>query len=178
MAMSQAEKDARRRDRLIEKAREYTTGTYSRKYVAPLFQKMVRAEWGSCPGEFTPAVVDGELKMVYRPHRYCACVTCGKVKRWNAGIKELHTGHFLASRCNSILYEETNVAPQCASCNYYKSGAQAAFKTWMMACRGEEIVQRLHQLKATVRSFTREELVDMRIGYQTRLKAAEERMKA
>ena len=176
MALSQAEKDARKRDRLIEKAREFTTGTYIRRFVAPKFQKMVRAEWGAQPAGYATAVVDGEVKYIPRQVGQCVCVTCGKVQAWDSGIKGMHTGHFLASRRNSILFEETNVAPQCSHCNFYLSGAPQAFRRWMLAVHGEEVVERLQHLKTTIRSFERDELVDMRLEFQSRLKAAEERM--
>ena len=175
--LTDQEKQARRRERMLEKAREYTYGTYSRKFVAPLFQKMIRAEFGAKASGETPAVVDGQLHMVTRRRGECVCVTCGKVLAWDSGIKGMHTGHFLASRRNAILFEETNVAPQCSHCNYYGSGAQQRFRIWMLACRGEEIVERLQQLKNTVVKFDREQLVDMRIEYQARLRAAEERMR-
>jgi hypothetical protein len=42
--------------------------------------------------------------------------------------------------------------------------------------RGERVIARLEALKNTSRTFTREELVDMRIGYRERLKAAERLM--
>ena len=174
--LTDKEKLARKRERMLEKAREYQTSTYIRKFVAPLFQRVIRAEWGARPADVTPAIVDGELKMVRRDRGECVCVTCGKVLPWDSGIKGMHTGHFLASRRNAILFEETNVAPQCSSCNYYSAGAQGRFRIWMLACRGEEIVQRLQQLKTTIKKFDREELVDMRLGYMARLQAAEERM--
>ena len=88
----------------------------------------------------------------------------------------MHTGHFLGSRCNSIVYEEANVAPQCSKCNVYRSGAPQEFRTWMLAVRGAEVVERLERLKPQSRQFSREELVDMRIAFQARLKAAMEKM--
>ena len=174
--LTEAEKRSRKRDRMIEASRQYQTSTYIRKFVAPLFQKCIRAEWGSRPADVTPAIVDGELTMVRRERGECVCVTCGKVEPWSGGLGGMHSGHFLASRRNSILFEETNICPQCSGCNAYRSGAPQAFRQWMLACRGEEIVQRLHQLKATTVQFTREELVDMRLEYDARLKAAEKRM--
>lgn len=89
----------------------------------------------------------------------------------------IETGHFLASRRNSILFEEDNVAPQCKVCNKHRGGEQQLYRKWMIAVRGLEVVERLERLKNEVVSFTREQLVDMRIGYQRRLGAAEERMK-
>ena len=102
-------------------------------------------------------------------------MTCGKVCRWDH--KGTHAGHFLAGRRNSILFEEDNVAPQCAHCNEHLSGAQGEYRKWMIAVRGIEIVEHLERLKQQSVSFSRDELVDMRIGYMARLKAAEESMK-
>jgi hypothetical protein len=43
----------------------------------------------------------------------------------------------------------------------------------MLYVRGEEVVERLERLKTESVSFDREDLVDMRIEYADRLKAAE-----
>jgi len=104
------------------------------------------------------------------------CVTCGKVDSWDSGIKGMHTGHFLASRRNSILLEEANVAPQCSSCNFYRSGAPSEFRMWMEAVRPASI-ERLENLKRQSVSWTLDDLVDKRIEYSKRLKAAELKMK-
>jgi len=40
-----------------------------------------------------------------------------------------------------------------------------------------KVIERLEALKQTSRQFTREELVDMRLEFRRRLKAAEETMK-
>ena len=37
------------RERMLQVAKQYSTGTYIRKYVAPLFQQMLRAEAGAKP---------------------------------------------------------------------------------------------------------------------------------
>lgn len=178
MQLSHEEKATRHRDRLIGKAAEFQTGTYVRKFVAPLFQRMVRAEFGADPRQFVTAVVGGEIQQVARFVGECVCVTCGKVDAWNSGIRGMHTGHFIASRRNSILLEEDNTAPQCSFCNYYQSGNQGAFRKWMLAVRGVETVERLERLKTQSVSFDREQMVDMRIEYTARLKAAEAAMKS
>ena len=176
MTISSDLKAKQHRDRLIEKAKEYQVGTYSRRFVAPLFQKMVRAESGADPRKFVTAVVDGTIRQVARKLGECVCVTCGKVLAWDSGQLGMHTGHFVASRCNSIVYEETNTACQCCSCNIFKHGNPGPFRTWMEAVRGLPEIERLERLKADSRQFTRDELVDMRIGFGIRLKAAIERM--
>lgn len=170
------EKARRKRDRMIETARQYTTGTYSTKYVAPVFQRMIRAEAGAKPDGMTPAIIDGVLRHVFARVGQCVCVTCGKVLPWNSGLGGMHTGHFLSSRRLSILYCESNVAPQCSHCNRFESGAPQRFRAWMIAVRGQDVIDRLEKLKTEVRQFTREELVDLKIEYTRRLKAAEARM--
>lgn len=176
MKLTEQEKAARARAKLLDKAREFTTGTYSRKFVAPLFQRMIRAEFAADPRPFVTAVVDGAIRQVSRRIGQCACVTCGLVQAWDSGIKGMHAGHFIGSRCNSILYEEANVAPQCSRCNYYASGNPQPFRLWMEMVRPDEI-ERLQRLRGQSRSFSREELVDMRIGFQKRLNEAIQRMK-
>lgn len=177
MPLTPEDKAARARDRMIETAKQYQTSTYCRKFVAPIFQEMIRAEWAAIRGVYEYAVVGGELVKVARRIGQCVCVTCGKVERWNSGIHGMHTGHFLASRRNSILFSEQGVAPQCCHCNYHLSGNPQAFRAWMKAVRGDEVIERLERLKTESRSFSREELVDMRIEYSARLKAAVEFMK-
>lgn len=180
--VSPEDKAQRTRQRMIDNSRQYQIGTYTRTFVAPLFQKMIRAEAAALPRGLAPAMMPPVEAVSYVPREVgqCVCVTCGKVLPWkgNGPWKEnaLHTGHFLASRRNSILFEEDNCAPQCSHCNYHRSGEQQLFRKWMLAVRGAEVVERLEKLKNELRVFTRDELVDMRIGYAARLKAAEERM--
>lgn len=178
MKLSESVKAERALYKLLAKAREYTTGTYSRKFVAPLFQRMIRAEWGADDGRYSLAIVDGKAVGVARRIGECVCVTCGKVDWWDSGIKGMHTGHFIGSRCNSILFEETNVAPQCSHCNFYRHGAPQEFRQWMTAVRGEAEVERLERLRSASKSFSREDLVDFRIAFQKRLKIAVDRMRS
>lgn len=177
MKLTPEEKASRERERMLEKAREVSSGTYCRKVVAPIFQRMVRAEAGADPRQYVTAVVDGRIQQVERRIGQVVCVTCGKVDAWDSGIRGMHTGHFLASRRNSILLKEENCAPQCSSCNFYRSGAPSEFRLWMEAVRGNHMIETLQILKRLSVTFSRDELVDMRIEYSRRLKAAQERMK-
>jgi len=170
------EKAERKRQRMLDTARQYSTGTYIRRYVAPVFQQMIRAEAAAQPARSEWCIKQGEPTLVARNKGECVCVTYGKVGPWSGGLGGFHTGHFLASRRNAILFEEENVAPQCSRCNRYESGAPQRFREWMLLARGEETVERLEQLKTTTRQFSREELVDMRIEYAVRLRAAKEKM--
>ncbi len=151
-------------------------GTYIAKFVAPAFQRMIRAEAGARPAGVEPYVAMGEMAWILRLVGSCVCVTCGKVKPWTTHEGTMQTGHFIHDN-NATRFDEDNVAPQCVGCNKYRDGALDDYRLWMAEVRGKETIERLTRLKATVRRFTREELVDMRIGYEARLKAAIERMK-
>lgn len=177
MTLTPEEKAERARQRMIETAHGMSTATYSRKNVAPIFQKMIRAEAAAWPECRAPAVVNGKIYHVDRVVGQCVCVTCGKVAPWTTQIGTMQSGHFLPGRLFSTLYEEDNIAPQCSHCNEHEHGAPDRFRLWMAAVRGEETIERLVRLKATTRQFTGEELVDMRISFAARLKAAEEIMK-
>lgn len=174
--LSPEEKTERARQRMLEKAKELQVGTYVRR-VAKVFQRMIRAEWAAKPVCYEFAVVDGAIAGTFRRQGQCVCVTCGLIGPWSSGIGGMHTGHFLGSRRNSILFEEDNVAPQCSKCNRYRSGAPQEFRQWMLAVRGEDCVERLERLKTMSRQFSLDELVDMRIAFQARLRDAEARMR-
>lgn len=177
MPLSPEEKARRHRQRLLDKAAEFQTSTYLARFVAPDFQRMIRAEFGALPDGFAKAVVKSETTEVPRYVGECVCVTCGKALAWDSGYGGMHTGHFVPSRRNSIVLDEHNVAPQCFACNVHGKGRPAEFQLWMSEVRPDQI-DRLTALKTVSRSFRRDELVDLRIGYLRRIKAAVEQMKA
>ena len=169
------EKADRARQQLIRHAKKRSASSYARGPVAKIFQRMIRAEAAAKPAGTTPAVFAGEIKQVHREVGQVVCVTCGRVCRWDGD--GTNAGHFLAGRSNPILLVEDNIAPQCAYCNQHCSGAQSEYRLWMETVRGPIALANLQELKATQKQFTHEELVDLRIGYAARLKAAEESMK-
>ncbi len=182
MPLSTEERAQRKRDRMIEKAREkrQSPAQYARNVAAPVFQKMIRAEAAAKEAGTSIAVAHGEVREVFREVGQCVCVTCGRVGPWTD--KSVYggtfdTGHFLAGRGASIVFEETGAHPQCKYCNDRLGGNQANYEIWMRHVYGQDEIDRLRRLKAKVRQFTIEEIVDMRIEFGERLKAAEERMK-
>lgn len=178
--LTKQHKAERTRQRMLDKAREYQLGTYSRKFVAPVFQQMIRAEAASEPAGETLAVVNAEIRGVFRKIGQCVCITCGKVAPWKGnsiGGGEIETGHFIASRRMSILFEETNVAPQCKYCNRHLGGNQGCYEQWMLFVYGQDEIDRLRKLKNETVQFTREELVDKRLFYKQRLDLAVDYMK-
>ncbi len=71
------------------------------------------------------------------------CITCGVRKPW----KELQAGHAMSSRCNTILFEERLVRPQCYSCNCKKGGMPDEYHAWMLDQYGEDGYYELLRLK-------------------------------
>ena len=159
-------------DRALQSAKQYSAKKYCTKYVAPEFQKCIRAEWAALPAGETTAVVECELVQVWREVGQCVCVTCGRIAPWTTPEKTMHTGHFIASRRNSILLVEDNVAPQCYRCNFHGGGEQQLFRKWMMHVRGRDAIEEIERRKNTSVSFALHDLVEWKIGYTERLKKA------
>ncbi len=172
MVLTPEERAANKRNKMIQKTREMSGSKYISKFVAPIFQKMIRAEAAAKPACNELVVFKGKLDWIGREVGQCVCVTCGKVQPWSGGCGGMNAGHFLASRRNSILFEELNVWPQCTRCNTYEGGNPQAYRLWMEEVHGQDVIDRLRKLKETSIMFTGDELVDMRIAYQARLDAA------
>ncbi len=160
--LTDAEKADRKRHRMIEKSREYTTPTYVRQFVAPVFQRMIRAEAGAQPAGLTTAISRGSARQFHRRVGECVCVTCGTVTPWTTHQGAMQTGHFI-HHVAAVRFLSDNVAPQCVWCNKHRGGAAEDYRLWMETVRGVETIERLTRLKGTKVRFTCEELVDMRI---------------
>ena len=94
------------------------------------------------------------------------CVTC--LRRFH--FKKLQAGHFVPSRCNSILFHEKNCHAQCCGCNVYQHGNLIPYGIWMAETYGNDLVLDLLRLKHEDRKFRRQELEDMRADYEQRYK--------
>ena len=87
---------------------------------------------------------------------FANCVTCSQRYHW----KELQAGHFVPGRCNSILFEESGVHPQCRRCNYNEGNGPEYF-IFMEKKYGREEIDRLRALRHQQRKFSEPELLDM-----------------
>lgn len=167
--------------RRLENCQSQAIGKYNNK-TAAIFQKMIRAEAAVIEGN-VPAVVLGKIVQVYSPKYKCVCVTCGQVFNWKATGKSagtLDTGHFLAGRHITYLFEESGVHPQCAYDNQHNSGASDHYETYMLHVYGQDEIDRLRAIKADStehwwykagRLERQEWSVRKRIEFQQRLKA-------
>lgn len=171
--LSDQERAERSRQRDLRTAKSKGATGYKNQIVAPLFQRMIRAEFGADPRPYVTAVVLGKIKQVHRDIGEVACVTCGDVYDWTDPYKRINTGHFMG-RGNPVLFDPYNVAPQCVVCNAHNYGQRDLFRIWVAFVHGAEHVERLERLKNETRQFTEHELVDLAIAFRARLKAAEQ----
>ncbi len=150
------------------------------KLTAAALQKAIRAEAGACVGP-TPCVQNGVYTHVIAPLGFCVCITCGVILPWKYSSRyngpKTEAGHFLASRRNSIIFEESGIHPQCSGCNKYKSGNPASYEIYMRNLYGQPMIDHLRHLRDNVSvTFSREELCQRLAEYKQRIKIAERRM--
>jgi len=88
----------------------------------------------------------------------------------------MHAGHFLPGRSQSILFDPRNCHPQCDYCNTYLDGNTKAYKAYMFHVYGQEVIDELEVLKRQPKSWTADELVDMRMEYMERIEVAKKKM--
>ena len=136
---------------------------------AQLFQEMIRAEAGALSAYVDAVDERGNVRLFHSPLGYCRCVTCGRQYPWRGNF--LDAGHFVPGRRNSILFEETNVHPQCKGCNR-NSGEPLRYELYMRTRYGQDEIDRLRRLNNESRKFSHDELVAMRNGFAARRRLA------
>ena len=92
---------------------------------------------------------------------YGLCITCGHTSE----KKNLHAGHFIPGRRNSILFDERNCHAQCYACNMHLHGNTLNYLDKMLTRYGRHVVDELRLLDKQVRKFTIGELKDIRDHY-------------
>lgn len=95
----------------------------------------------------------------------CLCVTCGR-EYPRTGVGCIQAGHFVASRANSILFDERNCHGQCYGCNVGRGGAHVEYFVWMENTYGRDVIDELRRLKLQSRKFTVDELHEIEVTYK------------
>ena len=148
-------------DRIWKLKRWGLVGT--KKRAAKEFQQMIRWEAADSLGQVT-------------------CVTCGFKNHWTNSDNQMHAGHFVSGRTNSVLFVEAtetvagNCHPQCSVCNRHRHGNQERYAEFMEKTYGKQRVIELSKLRGKTVKFDLFELDDMRLGYRARSKAAKKRL--
>jgi hypothetical protein len=104
---------------------------------------------------------------------FAECVSCGAKKHW----KQLHGGHFVSGRSHGVVLDERNVWPQCRNCNYYKSGNQEGYLTFMLATFGIDVVEAIKRNRHRERKWTRPELLELRAAIRKEIRGHEIRLR-
>jgi len=102
----------------------------------------------------------------------CQCVTCGTVRDY----RMMHAGHFVAGRTLGVLFEETNIHPQCPRCNVDLGGNPEKYEWFMRVRYGQEEIDRLRGRRREIVSMDRDEIEQKRKAYRRRIKIQEVRL--
>lgn len=97
---------------------------------------------------------------------YTSCVTCGKV----AHYKSLQAGHFVPSRCNSILFDDRGIHAQCLtndsslklSTGKYRNISEIKIGDELMSFNEKTFVQEYSLVECT-NSFLPDELYEVEL---------------
>lgn len=94
------------------------------------------------------------------------CVTCGLVRHW----KCLQAGHFIPkARGLSVYFDLMNLAPQCYRCNINLGGNGPNFYAWMLAERGQSVIDDLQAKSRQTLKIKPSEYMEMIAAMQQRL---------
>lgn len=141
-----------RKAKMLQKFREYTL-TRCKARTAAEFQRVIRLE----------AIEEDGL---------VSCVTCD----WRGDYRDCDAGHFVPRRYGATLFDPRNAHVQCRNCNKHLAGNMSEYRRFMRDTYGIKTIRELEASKQEVRKFTKEELVELRIGYMDRAKALLERL--
>lgn len=107
---------------------------------------------------------------------YCACVTCGVVKKWNRGM---HGGHFRPRGKSATKLDKNNIWPQCDACNgdgmkYH--GKEAVYTMFLTDKFGAEFVQALVTKSMQKHKWDRLDIEMLMDVFKAQIKEQQERV--
>jgi hypothetical protein len=94
------------------------------------------------------------------------CFTCGDVKYW----KYQQNGHYVSRTHMSLRYDEVNCNCQCIGCNVFKHGNMDVYAINLIKRHGEGVLQRLNQMKNTIRKWSTVEMEKEIERYKLKIK--------
>lgn len=90
------------------------------------------------------------------------CITCDT----RYPIKNMHAGHFLPGRHNSVLFDERNVHAQCGVCNMWRKGNTVKYFRKMQLMYGDNVINELEKLDGETKQYKQHELQELIDTYQ------------
>ncbi len=97
---------------------------------------------------------------------YGQCITCGKV----CAYEELHCGHFISGRGNSLFFDENNSNAQCAICNTSLDGNPEIYRMKMIRKHGIKEVERMEGLRHSPLKISASEFIILNKIYREKIK--------
>lgn len=91
------------------------------------------------------------------PHGMVACVSCGRVKRW----QEQQAGHFVSRVRLATRWDIENTNPQCSACNVLLRGNAVGYARWLENRYGPSIFATLDERSRRLVKFGRSDLQTM-----------------
>lgn len=98
---------------------------------------------------------------------YCNCVTCGAKLPW----KKMQAGHFIDSRCNSVLFNEKIVYPQCVGCNMFLNGNKIKYFLFMLKNYTAREIEEFENLKHTPLQYKLNDYLEIADMYKSKADA-------
>lgn len=97
----------------------------------------------------------------------CTCRTILSIYDSNC-----HAGHFVNSRCNSVLFDDAIIHPQCDKCNMFNHGQQARYGFFLKKKYGYDdlILEELLLQKNKIKKFTMTELKEIKANFDKAIK--------
>lgn len=93
---------------------------------------------------------------------FCACVTCGKVSKWN---DKMQGGHYISRRHSSTCLLSLNIWPQCIRCNQILNGNLGQYRLFL----GDRLATKLENLSRVNYQFTRYGLAKRIVNFRRRI---------
>ena len=102
---------------------------------------------------------------------YAHCCSCGKRHHW----KKMDGGHFVSRKHKATILDRQNVHAQCKRCNM-SAGNLPGYHLFLQSTYGKTTPEKLMAIGREVKQWTREELVDIRLGLRQEIKQHEKRL--
>jgi hypothetical protein len=108
---------------------------------------------------------------------YVSCCSCGVTRHYK---DKMQGGHYISRGRSATKLEESNINPQCASCNFKMGKGDSLvfenYRQWMVETYGEEEIQRLKSLVAGEWKWSKPDLEEKLMEINARIREQEARV--
>lgn len=94
----------------------------------------------------------------------CVCITCGKA----VDYKQIHAGHGIGGRNNSILFDEKLVNGQCSSCNVFRGGNYEIYASKLIEKYGVDGYNNFLEKRKLIVKYSTQDYIDISIMYKNK----------